>query len=221
MYSFYNIATEVYMKTEVVMERSLFGCVVHQKSKSEFFSATDLVSAGNKWRIQRDMPIFNMNEWLRRKDVQGFISELEKVKGVVKINSKGKNSHTWVHPILFIDMALAINPALKVEVYDWLYDQLLKHRNNSGDSFKAMCGALYANESNKATFAGKISRLSKRIQLIVGVADWQKATQAQLELRDKIHAGIALLANVLRDNSQAIDYGIKEATKDKLIGTNA
>ena len=209
------------MKTEVFMQRELFGEIIHQKSKSEFFSATDLVKVGNKWRISKGMAPFDMKAWFARKDVHEFLVELERTKGTVKISGKGRGHHTWVHPILFIDMALAINPALKVEVYDWLYDQLLKHRNNSGDSFKAMCGALYANESNKATFAGKISRLSKRIQLIVGVADWQKATQAQLELRDKIHAGIALLANVLRDNSQAIDYGIKEATKDKLLGTNA
>lgn len=31
------------METEVIMTRRLFGCEIKQKSKSEFFSSTDLV----------------------------------------------------------------------------------------------------------------------------------------------------------------------------------
>lgn len=34
------------MKTEVTMVRTLFGMPIAQKSKTEFFSATDLVKAG-------------------------------------------------------------------------------------------------------------------------------------------------------------------------------
>ena len=38
------------MVTEVIMKRELFGHEISQKSKSEFFSATDLSKAGNEWR---------------------------------------------------------------------------------------------------------------------------------------------------------------------------
>lgn len=55
--------------------------------------------------------------------------------------------------LLFLDLALAINPKLKVEVYEWLFDKLLEYRNDSGDSFKEMTGALYNNCSNKSQFS--------------------------------------------------------------------
>ena len=52
------------MKTEVVMKRELFGNEISQKSKIEFFSATDLVRVGNKWRFSRDLPMFNLSAFL-------------------------------------------------------------------------------------------------------------------------------------------------------------
>lgn len=37
-----------------------------------------------------------------------------------------------------------------------------------------------------------------------GVSDWNNATQEQLKLRDRIHENIALLADVLNNNKEAI-----------------
>lgn len=201
------------MKTEVVMQRELFGMPISQKSKSEFFSATDLAKAGNKWRVQNDLPMFNHKAWFQQKNVQEFIAELEKTEGTVKISGRGNKSHTWVHPLLFLDMALSINPRLKVEVYKWLYDSLLRYRNESGDSYKKMCGALFAHEKNKEYFRKRTMLLASKIKEICNVRDWQKATEKQLKLRDHIHYNIALISNVLRDNDKAIEYGIKEALK--------
>ena len=196
------------MKTEVVMKRKLFGQEISQKSKSEFFSATDLVRAGNKWRINNDYPLFNLNEWLRTKQVKEFIKSLETKYGKVKISAKSKNSHTWVHPYLFIDLALALNPNLKIEVYSWLFDHLIQYRNDSGDSYKKMCGALFINHTNKSTFVKYISDTANKIKKYCKVDDWQKATEIQLKLRDKIHENIALLCDVLRNNDQAVKLGI-------------
>ena len=108
------------MKTEVTMKRELWGCQISQKSKTEFFSATDLVLAGNKWRVENDLPFFNLNEWLRLKSTKEFTSMLEQEYGKIKINSSGKGRHTWVHPFLFIKIALAINTKLEIKVYKWL-----------------------------------------------------------------------------------------------------
>ena len=52
------------MKTEVIMQRELFGHTIQQKSKSEFFSVTDLVKAGNKWRMANNIKPFNFNQWI-------------------------------------------------------------------------------------------------------------------------------------------------------------
>jgi hypothetical protein len=131
------------MKTQVVMKRELFGCEISQQSKTEFFSATELVNAGNKWRLANGHKVFNLSQYMVSKSFLEFKEELEKKYGNTVSSSRGRSSNTWVHPLLFIDIALAINPKLKIEVYEWLFDNLIKYRNNSGDSYKAMSAAIY------------------------------------------------------------------------------
>ena len=204
------------MKTEVIMKRQLFGEDISQKSKSEMFSATDLVKAGNKWRVANGLPFFNMNQWFAQNGTKQFVKELERRFGTIKIPSRGRNHHTWVHPMLFIDMALAISPSLKIEVYQWLYDHLIRYRNDSGDSYNLMCGALYRRTGNKTKFPEQIKKLAKLIQLECGVQkDWQNATEEQLDYRDKIQRNIALLAEVLDDPKEAVRIGIKKTREAK------
>jgi hypothetical protein len=199
------------MITEVIMKRQLFGSEVCQQSQSGFLSVTDLIKIGNNYRLANGLPMFNFNIWLQTKGTKEFVNQLEKQFGKIKINSKGKNSHTWVHPYLFLDVALAINPEFKVTVYEWIYDSLLKYRNDSGDSYKKMCGSLYENCSNKSTFHRGVTKTAQLIQKSCGVNDWQNASEDQLKLRDKIHENISLLCDVLRDNNEAIHLGIKKA----------
>lgn len=196
------------MKTEVVMKRVLFGNEISQKSKSEMFSATDLVRAGNAWRYKNGMQPFSMGSWFSLKGTKEFVAELESKFGKVKISGRGRGKHTWVHPYLFIDMALAINPQFKIEVYSWLFDYLLKYRNESGDSYKHMAGCLYDHAENKRNFPDEIKMVAYRIKTECGVEDWQEATEEQLKHRDKIQNNIALLASVLNNNAEAVRLAI-------------
>lgn len=207
------------MKTEVNMERTLFGKPVLQKSKSEFLSATDLVKAGNLFRAERDKSPFNLSQWLNQQSTIEFIDEIKRSEFVDPvIKGRGRGAKTWVHPLLFIDIALSIDPKLKVEVYKWLQDELLKYRNMSGDSYKKLSGAIFIHMPNKQEFPRYMSLLASRIKEICGVRDWQTATESQLKLRNKIHENISLLASTLRDTSQAVELGIKHALQD-LKGT--
>jgi len=197
------------MKTEVEMERKLFGVVVRQKSKSEFFCASELVKAGNKWRVNNGLAVLELTEFLRTKQTIAFIAELKASLGVTPIiRGRGRSAVTWVHPYLFIDIALAMNPKLKIEVYSWIYDELLKYRNDSGDSFKLMSGALYARHKNKQSFIPFIKQVSIAIQKNIGCCDWQKATQEQLLARDKLHVKITTLVNALHDNDLALNLAL-------------
>lgn len=103
------------------MTRELFGMPISQKSKTKFLSATDLVKAGNKMRINNGLEIFNINEYFRTKSTIEFMKELSKKYGDIKIIRKGRGGHSWVHPFLFIDIALSISNTLKVEVYEWCW----------------------------------------------------------------------------------------------------
>ena len=198
------------MNTQVIMKRELFGAIIGQQSKTEFFSATDLMLAGNKWRYANSLSAFNLAQYMRSKSFLEFKEELEsKYRNVVSV-SRGRKGSTWVHPLIFIDIALAINPKLKIEVYEWLFDNLIKYRNDSGDSYKQMCAAIFARYGNKREFHKYIQRVANYIKVSLKVNDWQLATAEQLYKRDLIHNSIRLLCNVLNNTDQAIRLGVKE-----------
>lgn len=203
------------MQTEVIMKRELFGCQISQKSKSEFFSATDLVKAGNKWRIINEMSSFNFSQYLQTQQTKDFIQSIEEkyqIKAIIK--GGGRGNHTWVHPLIFIDIALAVNPKLKIEVYEWLFDNLIKFRNESGVSYKRMCGALFAKTTQKTKFHDYIASIADKIKLACNIKnDWQTATEEQLKLRDKIQDNISLLCEVLSNTDEAVRLGILKTTK--------
>lgn len=209
------------MVTEVIMKRELFGYEISQKSKSEFFSATDLHRAGNAWRRKNNLCDFNMSSWLSSNGTKEFIKSLEKEFGQAIIKGRGKGHHTWVHPYLFIDLALAINPNLKIQVYKWLYDKLIEYRNYSGDSYKKMVGAIFDRYGNKALFPKYIQDCANKIKYALNVKDWNSSTEDQLKQRDKIHDYTAILINVMSDTDKALDLAIYEVTKKEIGGYNA
>lgn len=199
------------MVTEVEMKRSLFGYEIRQKSKSEYFSATDLTAAGNQWRQKNNLSLFNLAQFLQTKSSKEFIEELEKKYGQKVIQKgRGRSSGTWVHPLLFIDIALNISPKLKIEAYDWLFDNLIKHRNDSGDSYKEMAAAIYTRYPNHKKFQSYIQEVAMLIKKECQVKDWESAAPSDLEKRDRIHRSIKTLCNVLNNTDQAVRLGLKE-----------
>ena len=201
------------MKTEVIMKRTTLGEIISQKSKSGFFSATELVMAGNRYRILNGLKPVNLNSYFKSSANKEFISELEAKYGKVKTDGRGRGVNLWVHPLLFLDIALWIDPKMKVEVYEWLMDNLLKFRNESGDSYKRMTGALYSVAKNKHKFPQNIKLVARRIKAECGVKDWNEATEAQLKLRDNMHEFIAFACDMLKDANDAINVGIERALK--------
>lgn len=199
------------MKTEVIMMRPLFDTEVQQNSKSTFICANDIAMAGNNFRKANGLPQFTLQTWLNTQSTQEFIHELEQNFGKVIETRRGRYGGTWMHPYLAIDLALAISPKLKVEVYKWLYDELLKYRNNSGNSYQRMAGALYERTTSKSTFSKDITKLAIIIKNECGVTNWESATEEQLRLRDKMHENIALLAQVMNNLKEAIRLGIMQA----------
>lgn len=204
------------MKTKVILERKFMTGFVRQDSKNGMFNATDLVKIGDQKRIELGKDKFNLSQFLGTKSVLEFIEELHNSLPNEKIivAKKGKGGGTWVHPLLFIDIALALDPKLKIGVYGWLHDELIKYRNDSGSSYNKMVGALYNRYENKSEFKNQIILLAKYIKLKCEVEDWNTATEDKLKLRDKIHDNISLLCDVLRDTKQAVKIGVENALKE-------
>jgi hypothetical protein len=208
------------MKTQVEMKRMLFGSEIGQQSKTKFFSATDLVGAGNVWRSKNGLSQFNLSVFMKSEPFLEFKEELSKIYGEVIVTKRGRNGETWVHPSIFIDIALAINPKLKVEVYKWITDNLIEFRNDSGDSYCEMSSAIFENINKRWEGVTFIQNTALEIKKALDVDDWQKASEAQLKKRDEIHRTIKLLCNVLKDSEKAVRIGLEECLKTKPIPVN-
>ncbi|MGH2415351.1 MAG: KilA-N domain-containing protein, partial [Microcystaceae cyanobacterium] len=149
--------------------------------------------------------------------VQEFIAEVELRYGKSVIRTKGRNSITWVHPLLFIDIALAISPRLKIETYQWIIDDLCGIRDNSGDSFKEMCGYLYDHYPNKYEFPKFVKEVSAKIRRACNYSseheNWNYASKEQLKMRDDLHKAIAGFADVLRKPEEAVRIALTQHQK--------
>lgn len=200
------------MKTnQVLTSRELFGEIVEQRTLDSFFNLTNLVKAGNNWRSSKKMIPFNFSAYLKSKQTTEFITALNEKYGKAIIRSRSKNEKTWGHPLLFIDLALAISPTLKVEVYEWIMDLLVKYRCESADSYIVLCGVLYKHATDKANFNKNMPKVANMIKNECGLdtkQEWNSATESQLKKRERIHSNIIGLCGVLKDPNRAIELGI-------------
>lgn len=193
--------------------RVILGADVSQNIENGFFSANDLIRSVNEDRNKLGKCVFNLTQWLRTKSTKEFIEELQKTNKTVLIKGRGRNSVTWMHPLLFIDLVLSINPDLKIEVYSWMYYELSRYRNDDNASYNKMCGALYHRFDNKSTFHKYISKVDGYIIKECGLVDWDCANSYEIELRDKMYNNISLLCSVMPNTDSAVRIGVKEAKK--------
>lgn len=208
------------MKTNQIMEsvesRTLNGVVVRQRTKDGFFALKDLVLVCDKFCYEHNRPRFDVNQYFRLDSTKAFINALEKKKEMQVIYKQTKSSLGWIHPHIFLDILLWANPEFKVEVYDWLWDYLIKNRIDSGNSYNQMVGALWNFTSNKSLFKKVIANLANRIKDLIGVDDWNKASEAQLKERDDLQRFIADLTETLRDAKQGVNIAFRNYERKKL-----
>jgi hypothetical protein len=131
------------MKTSVNMIRKMGNFEVTQRTKDSMFCATDLIKQWNKHSgMQKQMVHFMEN-----KSTIEFIETLmdqdeTKERNYVVMQTRGKNGGTWMHPFLFIDFAMWINPKFKLDVIKFVYDQLIEFRHDAGDMYIGLTNAL-------------------------------------------------------------------------------
>ena len=212
------------MKEQSITRHEMLGHQIRMQTDTGMMCATDLKSLADNWRRDNSLGEFNMTVYLRSKSTKEFVSELEDKYGEVIVKGRGRNSLTWVHPMLFIDIALAINPKLKVEIYEWLFKKLELYRyshymvkgkyfllrSDPSTVYTDMCGALWARTEYKRGFAKFMRSVDMTVLRACKVNDWQSATPEQLRLRDKIYNSIKTLTSVLRNPSEAVRLGVKE-----------
>lgn len=89
-----------------------------------------------------------MDDFFANKNVKEFLDALIEEENLtcrnsVYVTSKGRyQGGTWMHPILFIKFAMWLNPRFEVQVIKFVYDQMLKYRNDAGDAYKELSSAI-------------------------------------------------------------------------------
>lgn len=135
------------MNTNQIMTRPLANFKVEQRTKDGMFNATFLLK---QWNAQDGVAQRKLDNYFASPKTTEFINTIverekldtPKMVYVKSRASRGNSSGTWMHPLLFIDFAMWINPSFKYDVLKFVYDQMIKYRNDAGDAYKELSSAV-------------------------------------------------------------------------------
>lgn len=155
------------MKTNQTLTRQMGEFDVLQRTSDGMFNATALLRQWNGSSGQQKQMIHYTENRSTEEFINALISEenLKERKSVL-IKTRGKSGGTWMHPLLFIDFAMWLNPAFKVKVLKFVYDQLIQYRNEAGDTYREMAAEI-ARISRKQDIARNITNVARAINIIV------------------------------------------------------
>ena len=164
---------------------------VIQRTKDAFFNATNLLKQWNQLKGMKK----EVNDYF------GLSSTKEFIYTIMERANKGDNAGTWMHPLLFIDFAMWINPSFKYDVLKFVYDEMIKFRNLAGDAYPSMCKAVSSILPDDL-FKQKVKDLAKSLNIIV-------YGKHESEMRNKIgdEAKIRELYELELQIAQWIDLG--------------
>jgi hypothetical protein len=130
------------------MNRKIGNFDFSQRTKDGYFETNVLISQWNSIKINSRR---RLDDFLKSKTTLDFIEVLndDLANGEIspmayyikkgKMTSKGRTKdEVWMHPYLFIDFAMWINPKFKLKVIKFVYDELIKQRNDAGDNYVSL-----------------------------------------------------------------------------------
>jgi hypothetical protein len=71
-----------------------------------------------------------------------------------------------MHPYLFVKFAMWLNPRFEVKVIKFVYDEMIKYRNEAGDAYKYLSAAV-ATLVEKPFMGGAMTQISKGVNYCV------------------------------------------------------
>lgn len=176
---------------------------VEQRTVDGFFNATELLKQWNLHNgTKKELKHYFENQ--SANELINTIIERENLNSrkSAYLSSRGKNGGTWMHPILFIDFAMWINPSFKYDVIKFVYDEMIKFRNLAGDAYPSMCRAVRS-IMPEPIFREKVKDLAKSLNIIV-------YGKHETEMRNKIgdESKIREMYELERQIAQWINIGL-------------
>jgi len=152
------------------MVRPMGDFQVQQRTKDGMFNATSLLKQWNDSKGQQKQMIHYFDNSATKEYIDTIqAKENFTQRNSVYVKSKARADRgggTWMHPMLFIDFAMWINPSFKYDVLKFVYDQMIRYRNEAGDAYKYLSAAV-ATLVEKPFMAGAMSQISKGINFCV------------------------------------------------------
>jgi hypothetical protein len=159
------------MKTNVVMKREIGNLPVYQRTKDGYFNATELLKCWNSTvnlntpnSGDLEVPIKRLDKFLSNISTKEFVKVLSAKENILEnkvyIASRGKNGGTWMHPLLFVDFAMWLNPEFKYDVLSFVRDKMIEYRDKAGDAYKKL-----SNEILKITNKDFMSLVMTRVSI--------------------------------------------------------
>ena len=199
------------MKTVQIIERPFYDGIVQQNHKTGFFNTKQMIDLGNSYRKSTGLKPVRLDTYLGSNKTKEFIKQiLEQEQITTVMDSKtGRYGGTWMHPLLFIDFAMYVSPAFKYTALTWLTDNLLKNRDASGDNYKQMVSCLDINYDLGGRIGVEIPKMARKIKNALGVTDWNKAVDEDLNKRKLIHDAIIFGAEFKPNLDELINKAIE------------
>lgn len=158
------------MKTNQLMTRKIGDYEVFQRTKDGMFNATVLLQAWNNATGEKK----EVKKFFENENTKEFLDALVKEENLDGQNSAyvkskarlDRGGGTWMHPILFMKFAMWLNPRFEVQVIKFVYDQMLRYRDEVGEDYKKLAATL-AKITPKNEMRELMEHIGKGINCIV------------------------------------------------------
>lgn len=170
------------MKTNQVLTRKMGEFDVYQRTSDGYFNANALLRQWNsvEGNSERSMKRFldspKTNEFIEaliRDESQRAKTQSPNIKVVNSVKSRtfkdGSKTvgQVWMHPLLFIKFAMWINPTFEVTVLRFVYDELIRYRNDAGDAYKEMSAQIQIISPAGVPFRDIIRGVSRAVNIVI------------------------------------------------------
>lgn len=204
------------MKTNQVLTRKMGEFDVLQRTSDGYFDGNALL---NQWNKTNGNTRRRMDDFLSSPKTIEFINTIAAkeskggdfaipdfqvfTKGRVTTNKNGSKipAPIWMHPFLFIDFAMWINPEFKYNVIKFVHDKLIEYRNDAGNSYKQLSSAISLIVT-KEEMPRTMSSVAKAMNYII-------YNNHEKLLRNKLADELSLkdLCELQRDVAKLINFG--------------
>lgn len=206
------------------MKRPLANFTVEQRTKDGMFNATGLLK---QWNAQPDVAQRKLDNYFASSKTSEFISTIIERENIdtpkmVYVKSKARVDNgggTWMHPLLFIDFAMWIDPSFKYDVLKFVYDRMLSYRNEAGEAYKALASAV-GKIVPKNSMRKHMETIAKGLNyIIVGRHEQMVRNEYGTEEKQKeyfeLEKQVAMLINdgFLKTGDEVVSYLRKKFTK--------